>query len=447
MSVRPTMSTWRVHALAAVLALSFAGAAGLMAPAQAAPTAVVSASGVQVVGTYDYVGEFGLRTVLGTLKNVSGRTLENVRVMVDQTDASNQVIASTTVPVLADRLDTGESSTFETTLAPVPGAVAWSLRSPAGDAAVSPANHRFTTTITGTYTDEYGLAHTTGTVRNDNTGPATYVSVGATFVNGVGNPVATDLTFVDSSTFLRLAAGEVGTFDVARYGGPSHSSVQLVAEAGNDPSPLPTTVSIISGGGTARSDRGITATGRVVKRGTDTGVAGVDVLMDTYSAYNKTWVPATRVTTDANGNVRASAQPQRNNTTLRLRVPGSDTVAGSESGTVFTAVTPVLNITGSADGMAGDEIVLNIESRYSGKVEIQRKDGKRWVKVGTKTLKQHRLATSQHKPYEYHYIGLAYPKLSSKPGKVEFRVVLPATALNAAGVSNVIKVKAVPYTY
>lgn len=443
MSVRPTARRpWRVHALVASLAVTFAGAAALTAPAQAAPAAVASASGVEVVTTYDYVDEYGMHTVLGTLRNVSGRTLENVRVVIDQTDANHQVLASTVAPVLADRLDTGEASTFEAFLGPVPGVVGWSLRSPGGDPAVSPANHRFTTTITGGYTDEVGLAHTTGTVRNDNTGPATYVSIGATFFNGVGNPVGTDLTFVDSPTFLRLAGGEVGTFDVVRYGGPSHSSMTLFAEAGNDPSPLPTALSITTGGGSIPSNRGITVTGRVVKSGTDTGAAGVDVVMDTYSAYGKTWVPAASGTADGSGNVRLWVPPQRNNTTVRLRVPGTATVSASESGTAFASVTPVLELSGSRDLQIGSQGVFHVDSPYSGTVQLQRKAGKRWVTVGTKRLKQLRKATSQTPPYEYHYVAWMYPQMT-KVGKFQFRAVLPVTALNGVGISNTFTVKVI----
>lgn len=236
--------------------------------------------------------------------------------------------------------------------------------------------------------------------------------------------------------------GEVAEFEFLRFGGVTPTSIVLSADANNDPSPLPTTVTI-SGGGAARSDRGLPATGRVVKRGTDVGVPGVDVLMDTYSAYGKQWVASASATSDAYGTVRALAPAQRHNTTVRLRVPGTDRVAGSQSGTAFTTVMPVLTLQGSRNLQIDGGAVFSFQSPYSGTVEIQRKDRKKWVTVGTKKLKKHRVATSQKPPYQYHYIGWAHPPVR-KVGKVQFRVVLPATALNGAGLSNVFTAKVIP---
>ncbi len=384
------------------------------------------------------IGSLYGSVVTGEVENTSARTLESVRVMLDQLDAAGNVLGSTTAFALAERLDPGERTAFKGYLLPLPGFVNWNVRNVVGDFAIKPANHNFTLAVTGSYLDEYGFRHIEGTVRNDNTGPASAVTVNAQFFDGAATTDA-EWTYPDSD--LTMAPGEVAPFEIMRVDGVPHTSVVLSADANNDPSPLPTVVSV-SGGGSTRHDRQVEATGRVVKRGTDVGVAGVHVEMHTYSAYSRQWVVSGGGATDANGTVRVYTPPQRHNTTVRLRVPATDKVSASESGTVFTTVTPALSLQGSRDLQIGGGAVLSFQSAYSGTVEIQRKDGKKWVKVGTKKLKKHRIATSQKPPYQYHYIGWAHPPVV-KVGKVQFRVVLPATALNGTGVSNVFTAKVI----
>jgi hypothetical protein len=293
------------------------------------------------------------------------------------------------------------------------------------------------------YTDEFGLQHVIASVRNNNSGYATRVSVGATFKDSAGTPVGTDWALVASTESLRMAPGEVGHVDVMRYGGPAHATVDLVAEGANDPSPLPTSVSI-SGGGSFMANKGITATGRVVKRGTDTGIAGLPVAVLTYSAYEKKWVPSPGglSVSDARGNLRIAVPEQPFNTTIKLRVTPEGGVSASESGTVLATVVPPLKIRGDQGVEVGSGTFVKIESRYTGgPVEIQRKEGKRWVKVATARLTKHRLNFSADPQFEYRgRVEVATPRA----GRIQFRAITRATQLNGAAVSNTIRVRVVP---
>lgn len=431
-SIRPT---WRGRALIATLTLAAGTVATLPSAADAVPVATVAtASGVQIVDSTSYPDGSGGTAVMGTLLNMSGRTLENVRVVVDQVDASGSVLASTVAPALLDRLDTGEWSPFQTYLGPVPGTIRWVLRAPAGDQAISPANHRFTTKVIETYADSDGLQHVYGSVRNDNTAPATRVSVAAMFRDAVGAPVGADWAVVDSQQFLSLAPGEVGYFDVMRYGGPAHATVDLVAEASNDPSPVPTAVTLTGGGGSVGYRQPIPVQVHVVKRGTDTPVAGADVdLLVLHSCHPKSgWGISRHGVTDAAGTAAISVAGETCNVTYRAQTPTTVARIGSTSDTSVSAVVGARpTLSASPSTLVGTTALFDVWTDSPGKVTIQMKKGKRWVDVVQLRTRKKRLYGG----------GTAYNGMvegvAPVAGKVRFRALAAATAVNGAGPSNV----------
>jgi hypothetical protein len=410
--------------------------------ADAAPLAVAAAApGVQIQDSSSYADGFGGTVVLGTLLNTSGRTLETVRVLVDQVDASGAVLASTVVPALLDRLDTGERSPFQTYLGPVPGMVRWVLRGPAGDQAVSPANHRFTTHVIETYTDPDGLQHVYGSVRNENTGPATRVGVAAMFRDAAGAPVGADWSIVQSAQMLRMAPGELGYFDVMRYGGPAHATVDLVADAGNDPSPLPTEVSMVGGGGSVAYEQPIGVGIRVTKRGTDTPVpdVAVDLLVLHACRAKFGWGVSRHGVTDASGTAVIQVSGEYCNVSYRAAVPATGAITGSESaGSVSTVVGARPSLSASPSTVVGSTALFDVWTETAGKVTIQMRKGKRWVDVATLRTHKKRLGGG----------GVGYNGMAEGVvpvvGKVRFRALAAATPVNGAGPSNVVVVKAWP---
>lgn len=415
-------------------ALTVALAAGVLATAEAPARAAISVSGpgdaVQVLSTNHVVDEFGLVAVMGEAQNSSGRTLESVRVVIDQYDVAGNVLDTTVAPVLAARLDGGEKSAFKAYLAPVPGASRWAVRRALGDPAISPANHRFTFAITGNYTDEFGFPHIVGTVRNDNTGPATMVGVNATFFDLAGKVVDAEWTVAESSEFLRMAPGETGTFDVARMDGPSHSSVVLTGDAGNDPAPLPTVWSAVSGGGTAKnSQASVPMGGRLVKRGTDTGVPGAVIAL-LRDDINSQWEKVGDGVTDDNGVVNFKLG-NLYNSTYRLSLLASPAHEPAQSGTVRLVVNASLAVDRTQVKLfPGNALFIKATLQYpppGQSVTLQRWAGGAW-----KPLVSAKLTGDS---YRFRIKGH-----QQKKGQTKYRVVSAASSWYGAGTSPVVNV-------
>lgn len=437
-----TRTPRRLKALVVALVLPLAGLVATAPSADAVATVVAppSASGIALVDSYSYVDpDIGDTVVTGVVQNTSGRTVDAVRIVIDQLDGQEQIQSTSYATALNMRLDAGEKSPFKAYLPPWLSPASWRIRLLEGDAAVSPANHRFTVLETATYTDENGLEHLEGLVRNDNTATATQVSIAATFLDAAGKIVDAEVGPVYSPQPLRLAAGEVGYFDLPRVDGPAHTSVTLVADAASDPSPLPVSVSIsatpVVGFGKAH-----TVTGRVVKRGTDTGVRTVPVDLLSQMAGTSTW-NSSPVWTDANGRISFSYNAHAN-LTYRLRVPASAQTLPAESGSAKVVVG--MEVLASAPKLTrAPKFPVSVGGSLgpvTSRFVVQQRVSGAWVEVAQGRLKRKKIEGMKD---SWTISGQVMIK-PKKFGKARYRVQVAATSMNGAGTSKAFTVNAQP---
>lgn len=216
---------------AATLAVGLAAAGSLAAPsaATAADDRIsvrsITQFGPNSSGDYEIVGE---------VQNAGATVLGPVRVDFSFYSASNTLLSTDFTYSDVSRLAPGEKSPFKLYFEPVPEYDHYTYSVSDADFSFQRVNHNFTVTVTNRYND--GLfEHVVGTVRNDNTTTAEFVSVVGTAYATDGKAVDASETFINNSS-KELAPGTSATFDLIFFSGRSFPDLGLLAESSSDPS-------------------------------------------------------------------------------------------------------------------------------------------------------------------------------------------------------------------
>lgn len=398
----------------------------------AVPSPAAAAPGIELLSLQSYVDRGGDVEYAGQVVNHMGHTVNTVIIKVDERSSTGTSVGTTTAGSSLTRLDDGEVSSFWGSFAPPAGYDHVAVTSMNATQAYNPANNNFTTTVTDRVTDQGGDQHLKGTIRNDNNAPTSDINLYATFFDASGTPVDVKGTTVygpDGST--TLAAGETVPFDIMlyTYDGPAEVSYKVIGDGGEDPSPLPTTLTA-SGGGVRTYGQHVSIAGRLSKRGTPSVVQLAPVQLMSKTAGSSTWVVAARSTTDYAGNVTFSPAPAKN-TSYQIVAPASSRQVGSASrvltATVNAALVSRLSATSAPLGHAVT-LTTTVRPGEAGRpVTLQRLVSGRWTNVVSHTLTSSSGSTFSVRP--------------SARGTYTYRTTVTATSTNGAGASPAVTLK------
>lgn len=217
--------------VAASLAVALVAAGSFVAPAAA--TAADDRISVRSITQFG-PNSGGYYEIVGEVQNAGATTLGPVRVDFSFFSANNTLLSTDYTYSDVSRLAPGEKSPFSLSFDPVPEYDHYSYSVSDADFSFQDVNHNFTITITNRYND--GLfEHIVGTVRNDNTTTAEFVSVVGTAYAPDGKAVDASETFINNSS-KELAPGTSATFELIFYSGRPFANYALLAESSSSPS-------------------------------------------------------------------------------------------------------------------------------------------------------------------------------------------------------------------
>lgn len=226
---RPTALA-RFAAASLVAALAAAGSVVAPIAARAADDSIVVRSitqfGPDSGGYYEIVGE---------VQNAGSTPLGPVRVDFSFYSANDTLLSTDFTYSQVSRLAPGEKSPFDLSFEPVPEYDHYSYSVSDADFSFQGVNHHFTIAVTNRYNDGI-FEHVVGTVRNDNTTTAEFVSVVGTGYAPDGKAVDVGEAFINNSS-KELAPGASATFDLIFWSGRAFTNYALLAESTSEPSP------------------------------------------------------------------------------------------------------------------------------------------------------------------------------------------------------------------
>lgn len=235
---RPARRPLAGRAALALAGLLFAGLA--VFPGSPAVALDRPYSDIELIAATEFTDPSGVLTVVGEVRNSSGRTVDPVRIIVDQVDGAGRLLGSSPTFTMSQRLDDGESSPFKTYLVPARGYHHWQIRLIGADPAISPANRRFDFTIAKEYYDGDGLHHVEGTVRNLNSGRALLPVIVGSFHDGDGDLATAEYAVPDLGDRTDMEGGASAPFHLVRFDGPADlplGAVEFTGEARQRPQP------------------------------------------------------------------------------------------------------------------------------------------------------------------------------------------------------------------
>jgi hypothetical protein len=219
----------RFAAASLVVAL---GAAGTLL----APSAATAADDRISVRSITQFGpdSAGYHEIIGEVQNAGATALGPVRVDFSFYSANNTLLSTDYTFSDVSRLAPGEKSPFSLHFEPVPEYDHYSYGVSDADFSFQSVNHNFTVTVTNRYND--GLfEHVVGTVRNDNTTTAEFVSVVGTAYAADGTAVDASESFINNSS-KELAPGTSATYELIFFSGRPFQNYALLAESSSTPS-------------------------------------------------------------------------------------------------------------------------------------------------------------------------------------------------------------------
>jgi hypothetical protein len=220
----------RFAAASLVVALGAAGSFVAPSAATAAADDRISVRSITQFGP-DSAGYY---EIIGEVQNAGATALGPVRVDFSFYSADNTLLSTDYTFSDVSRLAPGEKSPFSLHFEPVPEYDHYSYSVSDADFSFQSVNHNFTVTVTNRYND--GLfEHVVGTVRNDNTTTAEFVSVVGTAYTADGKAVDASESFINNSS-KELAPGTSATYELIFFSGRPFQNYALLAESSSTPS-------------------------------------------------------------------------------------------------------------------------------------------------------------------------------------------------------------------
>lgn len=218
----------RQSLVASTLTALLVAALSLVAP----PGATAADSDIQVLSIQEF-GSGSDREIVGEVRNAGTSPIGTVRVDFSFQSADNRVLSTDFTFARVDRLAPGERSPFSLSFTPVEGYDHYSYVVSDGSDSFRALNHNFTVTVSNQFND--GLfEHIVGSVRNDNTTTASFVSVVGTAYSA-GTAVDDAEVFINNNS-KELAPGTSATFELIFFGRRTFDSTALLAQSSSDPS-------------------------------------------------------------------------------------------------------------------------------------------------------------------------------------------------------------------
>lgn len=175
--------------------------------------------------------------IVGEVQNAGSSKAEFVNIVITEYDSGGSVIGTDSTFSDVSILSPGQRSGF-TVLVDQSSKPSFdhAVVSTIDDQVATDAqNQWFTTTVNPPTVDGVGMQHLAGTVRNLNSTTSQFVQVMFTFLDGSGQAVDTDSTYVSTDSTATVQPGATVPFELVRNPSPAWSSYEVVTQSDTAP--------------------------------------------------------------------------------------------------------------------------------------------------------------------------------------------------------------------